>query len=167
MYLLHFPTDHPTTDTIPAAIQNAIKQSISVNSLTSGAVEAVYRSPNRGRVILNLLNSRKDILIHIDARFHWLSDFDTLVLNSKTAKGQWQKEVRPKGFPFPCCDYITAITLRVEISETAFVISANGIEIVKYPYRNGLVPPVSEIEYIFVDDRASKKAKLESLSVDY
>ena len=138
-----------------------------MNSLSSGAVEAVYTSPNKGRVTLNLLNSNDDVLIHVDARFDWYGWMDVLVLNSKTAHGGWQEEAHPKGFPFPCCGYVTTITLRVEIGEEAFIISANGLEIAQYPYRGVLCPPVNEIQYVFEDTGASVKAKLESLFVDY
>ena len=138
-----------------------------MNSLSSGAVEAVYISPNRGRVILNLLNSNNDTLIHVDARFSWSSWMDVLVLNSKAANDGWQEEAHPKGFPFPCCGYVTTITLCVEIGEEAFIISANGLEIAQYPYHGALCPPVNEIQYVFEDNGASVKAKLESLFVDY
>ena len=149
------------------AAENLTAQCITVNSLSSGAVEAVYKSPNKGRVSLNLLNNNNDTLIHVDARVDWYGWSDILVLNSKTANGGWQEEAHPEGFPFPCCGYVTTITLRVEISDEAFVISANGIEIAKYPYHDDLHPPVNQILYVFEDTGASVKANLESLSVDY
>ena len=161
------PADTPTAETAPAAIQSVTKQSIFVKSMTSGAVEAVYRSPNKGRVTLNLINSKKDILIHVDARFNWYGWRNILVLNSKAASGGWQREAHPKGFPFPCCGYVSTITLRVEINAGCFVISANGITVTKYPYRGALRPPVNQIQYVFEDTGASLKAKLESLTVDY
>lgn len=132
-------------------------------------MEAVYQTPDKGRVSLFLRNPNDDILIVIDARVDWYSWKHTLVLNSKTAHGSWQQEAHPSGFPFPCCGYVTRVTLRVEMSDSdsAFIISANGKEITKYPYREGLRPPISSIEYMFDDTGASKKAKLESLSVYY
>ena len=71
------------------AAGNLTTQCISVDSLSSGAVEAVYQSPNKGRVSLNLLNSNNDTLIHVDARFDWYGWMNILVLNSKTANGGW------------------------------------------------------------------------------
>ena len=159
-----FHTDQPTTESGSAA--TFTKQNITVNSLSSGVVEAVYRSPNKGRVTLNLLNSNDDVLLHVDARFDWYGWMDVLVLNSRTAHGGWQEEVHPKGFPFPCCGYVTTIALRVEIGDVAFFISVNGRELAKYPYRDELCPPVTQMEYIFEDTGASVKARLESLSVN-
>ena len=63
--------------------------------------------------------------------------------------------------------YVTTITLRVEITAGAFIISANGLHIAKYPYRGALHPPIHQIEYAFEDTGASKPAKLESLTVKY
>ena len=152
-----------------AAVQSTTTQSISVNSLTSGAVEAVYQSPNKGRISLYLLNGNEDILIVIDARFDWEGEKNRLVLNSKRAGQPWvvPDEVHPEGFPFPCCGYVSTITVRVEMGDEDFTISANGIEIAKYPYRDGLHPPVTEFRYRFEDTGASKKAQLESLSAYY
>ena len=164
--LIIMSTDNPTAETAPAAIQSFTTQSIFVGAMKSGAVEAVYRSPNKGRVHLNLLNSKKDILIHVDARFNWFGWRNILVLNSKPANGGWQTEVHPKGFPFPCCEYVTTITLRVEITAGAFIISANGLPVAKYAYRGALRPPVNEVQYVFQDTGASLKAKLESLTVE-
>ena len=135
--------------------------------MTSVAVEVVYQSTNKGRVSLNLYNNRKDVLLVVDARFNWYTWRNVLVLNSKPANGGWQTEVHPKGFPFPCCGYVTTITLRVEITAGAFIISANGLHIAKYPYRGALRPPIHQIEYAFEDTGASKPAKLESLTVKY
>jgi len=132
--------------------------------MMAGGLGAVYRSPDKGRVTLYLYNDREDILLVVDARFAWRRETNTLVLNSKFADGEWGPEVRPEGFPFPCCEYVTTITVRVDIGAEGFTISANGIEIVKYPYREGLHPPVTEIEYRFEDTGATKKAQLESLS---
>lgn len=75
--------------------------------------------------------------------------------------------IRPEGFPFPCCGYITMITLRVEIRNDYFLVSANGIPIAEYPFRRRLRPPVDVIEYYFEDADASVKAKLKSLTVEY
>ena len=163
------PTDYLTEETIPAAVQSTTTQSISVNSMTSGALEAVYQSPNKGRISLYLLNGNEDILIVIDARFDWEGEKNRLVLNSKRAGQPWvvPDEVHPEGFPFPCCGYVSTITVRVEMSDEDFTISANGIEIAKYPYRDGLHPPVTEFRYRFEDTGATKKAQLESLSAYY
>ena len=162
------PTDSPTAETVPADIQS-VTQCIFVDAMTSGTVEAVYRSPNKGRVTLNILNSKMDILIQVDARFDWYGWKNNLVLNSKKANGKWQKAVHPEGFPFPCCGYVTRITLHVEITAGAFIISANGVTVAKYPYRGSLHPPVNQIQYIFQDTGASTntKAKLKSLTVHY
>jgi len=144
-------------------------QSIVVEPLSSGGLEAVYRSPNKGKVTLNLYNEHEDILLHIDARFDWEGEKNRLVLNSRRAGQPWvvPDEVHPEGFPFPCCGYVSTITVRVEMGDEDFTLSANGIEIVKYPYREGLHPPVTEIEYRFEDTGATKKAQLESLSAYY
>ena len=140
-----------------------------MNSLTSGAVEAVYQSPNKCRVSLYLLNGNEDVLIVIDARFDWEGEKNKLVLNSKRAGKPWVviDEVHLDGFPFPCCGYVSTISVRVEIGAEDFTISANGIEIAKYPYRDGLHPPVTEIQYAFEDTGATKNAQLESLSAYY
>ena len=105
-----------------------------MNSLTSGAVEAVYQFPNKGRISLYLLNGSGDVLIVMDARFDWEDETNYLVVNSERAGQPWivPDEVHPKGFPFPCCGYVSTITVRVEIAED-FTISANGIEIAKMP----------------------------------
>ena len=164
------PTD-PSVETIAAAMENpqTAGQTISVNSMTSGEVEVVYQSPNRGRVSLYLYNSNQDVLIVIDARYDWEGEKNKLVLNSKHANAPWDvpAEVHPKGFPFPCCGYVTTISLRVKIGDGDFTISANGLEIAKYPYREGLHPPVTDIQCILDDGDAPMQAKIESLSVYY
>lgn len=128
-------------------------------------MEAVYQTPDKGRVSLFVRNYRNDIVIVIDARVHWYGWENKLVLNSKPVHGSWQKEIHPLGFPFPCCGYVTTVTLRVEITDSEFIISANGNEIAKYPFRENLMPPITEVEYVFDDTGASLKAKLKSLSV--
>ena len=130
-------------------------------------MEVVYKTPNKGRVSLFFRNSNGDILITIDARVDWYGWENILVLNSKPAHGSWMPEDHPTGFPFPCCGYVTTVTLRVELGDVAFIISANGNEISRYLYRPELRPPVTEIEYVFDDTGASEKAKLENLSIDY
>ena len=84
------PTD-PSVETIAAAMQNpqTTEQTISVDPMTSGEVEVVYQSPNRGRVSLYLYNSNQDVLIVIDARYDWGVAKNTLVLNSKFADQPW------------------------------------------------------------------------------
>lgn len=162
-------TDDDTAENepVPEQGETIVSQKISVEPMTCGAVEAVYQSPNKGRVVLYLRNNNTDILITVSARFHWYTWKNSLNLNSKPADHPWQEESRPNGFPFPCCGYVTRIIVRVEIGDGEFIISANGIEIAKYPYRENLHPPVTEILYFFGDTGASKKAKLESLSVYY
>nr|4AGG_A Chain A, GALECTIN [Cinachyrella]4AGG_B Chain B, GALECTIN [Cinachyrella]4AGR_A Chain A, GALECTIN [Cinachyrella]4AGR_B Chain B, GALECTIN [Cinachyrella]4AGR_C Chain C, GALECTIN [Cinachyrella]4AGR_D Chain D, GALECTIN [Cinachyrella]4AGV_A Chain A, GALECTIN [Cinachyrella]4AGV_B Chain B, GALECTIN [Cinachyrella]4AGV_C Chain C, GALECTIN [Cinachyrella]4AGV_D Chain D, GALECTIN [Cinachyrella] len=142
-------------------------QSIKVDPMKSGGLGVVYRSPDKGRVSLYLYNDGEDILLVVDARFDWRGEQNVLVLNSKFAGGEWGPEVRPEGFPFPCCGYVTTITVRVEIGADGFTLSANGIEIVKYPYRDGLPPPVTKFQYVFQDQGASETAQLESLSAYY
>ena len=106
-----------------------------MNSLTSGAVEAVYQSPNKGRVSLYLLNGNGDVLIVMDARFDWEDETNYLVLNSKHAGQPWivPDEVHPKGFPFPCCGYVSTITVRVEIAED-FTMALKLQRCLAYPY---------------------------------
>jgi len=135
--------------------------------ITTGTVEVVYISPNKGRVTINLMNSNEDILIHIDARFEWYSWKQKLILNSKTADGIWAEQVIAEGFPFPCCGYVTTIVLQVEVGDSAFVISANGIEIASYPFVLGLEPPVDAIVYAPDDSQASQQAQFESISIYY
>ena len=108
-------------------------------------------------------------MIIIDARFDWEGERNFLVLNRRHADQPWigPHEVHPKGFPFPCCGYVTKITVRVEIGAEDFIISANGIEIAKYPYRDGLHPPVTEIKYAFEGTGIQQAAQLESLSAYY
>lgn len=116
--------------------------------MTSGALKVVYISPISGRVTVNLLNENEGVLIHIDARFDWSDWRNSLLLNSRKADGTWGKRIEVEGFPFSCCDYVTTITLRVEIGESAFIISVNGVEFATYEYWQDLGPPVNTI-YIF------------------
>ena len=165
----HISADYSATWASPANIQILASPSevYEAPGTTNATVEVVYKSPSQGRIVVNLKNANEDILIHIDARFKWYSSINTLILKSKKADGGWQQEVRPEGFPFPCCGYITTIILQVEIGDSAFVISANGMEIASYPYRVGLEPPVDVIEYIPGESQASIRAQLQSISVYY
>ena len=164
----HFPTDYSASPTRSAVLQVIADKEVSLKpGRTSGGVKVVYSSPNKGRVTVNLMNANGDILIQIDARFDWYTWKNILVLNSKKVDGNWGTQVQPTGFPFPCCGYTTTITLHVEIGETAFVISANGKELVSYPYREGLAPPVDTVTYYFGDTGATEKAELQSISVCY
>ena len=126
--------------------------------MTSGTVEVVYISPATGRVTVNLLNSNEDVLIHIDARYDWGDWKNVLTLNSKKADGRWGKHVQVEGFPFE--HYIT-VTLRVEIGESAFIISANGVELTTYEYRQDLGPPVDTITFF------GGKGELKTITVYY
>ena len=139
---------------------------IGVEHLKIGqTVEVVYRSPNKGRVSVNLAAAKTDIILHIDARYKWHSWKNSLHLTS--FHGHWQKEQRPKGFPFPC-EGVTTITLRITVAKKYFIISANGIEITKYRFRGSLTPnKVVKVQCALDDSTASKKAKVEKMSISY
>ena len=133
----------------------------------SGAVEAVYQSPNGGRVGLVLRNANGDIVVSYVARFDWYGWNNILVVDSKSLDGRWEQKYCPLEFPFPICGYVTRITVRVELGMEGFTVSANGLEIAKYSYMKKLLPPVTRIDVLVDDKGASRKAKLESLSIYY
>ena len=130
-----------------------------MDSLTSGAVQVVFRSPDDGSVTVNLFDSANDVLVLINMSFFW----SQLMLLSITAQGSLHQEIYPLSTYIPCCG--SEITLRIDISETGFLISANGIEISQL--ESGLASPVAEVEYLFVDYGTPIKAELLSMSVDY
>ena len=136
--------------------------------MKSGAVEAVYISPDEGRVGLVLYNEAGDIVVSYVARFSWRDWSNVVVLNSREANSErWKQKRCPTEFPFPICGHVTRITVRVELGEKGCNISANGLQIAYYEYREELLPPVTSIHVLVEDKDASKKAKLESVSVYY
>ena len=137
------PTDFSTA-------RSSIQQNIITHNEISmspgmnfGVVDVVYLSPDKGRVTVNLMNANDDVLIHIDARFDWYTWKNILVFNSMKAGGEWGEQIEAEIFPFPCCGMLNA--LRVEIQESSFVISANGVGIASYPYRENLGLQLTEL----------------------
>lgn len=130
-----------------------------------GRVDVLFVSPDKGRVTVNLMNANDDILIHIDARFDWYNWKNILVLNSKKADGGWGEEVHAETFPLPCCGSLNS--MHVEVRESSFVISANGVGVASYPYQENLGPPVDVVVYNFEDTGASMKAQYIGTGVYY
>ena len=144
---------------------------IGVETLNIGqTVEVVYLSPDKGRVSVNLRSGNGDHVLHVDARYEWKSWKNALVLNSAVGHN-WQKTERetPSGFPFTWEGVPTTIVLRITVHKGFFNISANGVEIAPYRFRESLHPStVNKIEYVFEDVGATeKKAKLESITVKF
>ena len=116
---------------------------------------------------MNLVNANEDILIHIDARFDWYNWKNVVILNSKKADGEWGEQVETDQFPFPCCGLIIPIAIRVEMAKSAFVITANGMDVAAYRYREDLGPPVYKVVYRFEGNSATVKAQLKAVTVLY
>jgi len=141
--------------------------SIQVKNMSTGAVEAVYQSPDGGRVGLVLFKENGDIVVSYVARFNWKGWKNTLVVNSKSSDGRWGPKKCPLHFPFPICGYVTRISVRVTLDTDEFIVSANGIEIARYDYMPELRPPVTTIAVLVDHESTSRRAKLESVSVYY
>ena len=74
---------------------------VSINTFEAFmGVHCQYIPDGTGHVSVNLVGSDKDSLVvfHHDARANWKGK-DVLVLNTKI-NGNWQREIRPSGFPF-------------------------------------------------------------------
>ena len=130
------------------------------------AVDAVYISPPKGRVFVDLMNANDDILLRIDAIFEWYGWKNIVVLNSKKADGDWGEQVETDQFPFPCCGQQIPIAIRVEI-DSSFVITANGMDVASYPYREGLCPPVDKVIYRFEPSGEHEIAELKTIAFSY
>ena len=143
------------------------RYAVGVESLTTGqTVEVVYKSPNSGRVYVNLENIVNDVALHVDARYNW-RDVRTLVLNTYQHDA-WQEQLKLNNFPFPCNGERTTITLQITVRENDFLISANGVDITTFTFRGSLTPDtVTEIVVVLDDANASTLAELEKVSVSF
>ena len=153
---------------ILAVLQESIYETyIQPKPMSTGAVEVVYQSPDGGRVGLVLFNEEGDIVVSYVARFNWKGWKNTLVVDSKSLDRRWEQKNCPLHFPFPICGYVTRISVRVTLDKDDFIVSANGIEIARYGYMPELRPPITRIAVLVDDEGASRRAKLESVSVYY
>ena len=115
------------------------------------SVECVYKAPDKGKCTLNLLTEEdEDIAFHVDARYDWKGDVNTLVLNSRIDGAYGRPEVRPSpsGFDFtPGVD----VTVKIVAAENGFSIFCNGVPIpTEYKYRHGLTQAsVVKVEWFF------------------
>ena len=143
------------------------RYAVGVESLTTGqTVEIVYKSPNSGRVYVNLENSVNDVVLHVDARYNW-RDVRTLVLNTYQYNA-WQEQLKLHNFPFPCNGERTTITLQITVWENDYLILANGVNITTFTFRGSLTPDtVTEIVVVLDDTNASTLAELEKVSVSF
>ena len=73
------------------------KRNITLHDFGSGyAVEGTFRSPQAGRVTLNLMDESEDnIILHVDARYNWYTSKEVLVLNTHAVNGGWGQEEKP------------------------------------------------------------------------
>ena len=127
--------------------------------LDSGSMEFMFRTPDKGRVNLNLFSKNGDDLLHVSLRFDWNNWKKILVLNSRNVGQHWGKEAYPKGFTF---EANKTVHVGIEITTKGYHVSANHKKIGEY---TGILLPVDMASYYFEDTGASIKAKLISFKV--
>ena len=142
---------------------------LAVEPLTTGQiVEVVYKSPDYGRVYVNLEDTINNVILHVDARYVWYSDVNTLVLNTYDYQNRWLKQVEVNNFPFPSNGVQTTIHLQIVVRESEFLIVANGISLTTFAFRGILTPDtVSEVAVYLDDYGSSTPAEVEQISITY
>ena len=142
---------------------------LAVEPLTTGQiVEVVYKSPDYGRVYVNLEDTINNVILHVDARYVWFNNVNTLVLNTYDYQNWWQTEVKVDNFPFPSNEVQTTIHLQIEVRESDFLITANEIPLTTFAFRGILTPDtVSEIAVYLDDYGSSTPAEVEKLSISF
>ena len=141
------------------------KHNITVHDFGSGyAVEGTFRSPQAGRVTLNLVDDSEDnIILHVDARYNWYTSKEVLVLNTHTVNGGWGQEERPLTTNFDFTPDVR-VTVRVEAEDSSFLIFCNGRYVDYYNHRLP-VTEVKKVQLIYEDDNENPTGELESLAV--
>ena len=141
------------------------KRNITLHDFGSGyAVEGTFRSPQAGRVTLNLMDESEDnIILHVDARYNWYTSKEVLVLNTHTVNGGWGQEEKPLTTNFDFTPNVR-VTVRVEAEAGRFSIFCNGRYVDYYNHRLP-VNEVKKIQLIYEDDNENPIGELESLAV--
>ena len=120
------------------------------------------KSPCSGRYHLDLIDNVNNTFVHVlhvDARYNWIGDVNTLVLN--TFQGDiWNEEVRPSGFDFT---HDISVTLQVKAEEDGFRILQNANEIAFFTHRL----PVTSVTRIRVLSSGNKAAQDAALTVKF
>nr|3AK0_A Chain A, Ancestral congerin Con-anc [synthetic construct]3AK0_B Chain B, Ancestral congerin Con-anc [synthetic construct] len=88
---------------------------------------------NAKRFSINVGESTDSIALHIDHRFSYGADQNTIVLNSMVDDG-WQQEQRSKNFPFTAGEHFQ-ITITFDI-DTFYIQLPDGHK-VEFPNRHG------------------------------
>ena len=80
--------------------RNVHDRHILLDNFGDGSVmKMTFTSPNKGRVKLKLMDeAEENTVLSVPARYEYLNDVDTLVLNGYKAGVGWGKELRSKGF---------------------------------------------------------------------
>ena len=141
---------------------------VDIETLTAGqTVKVVYKSPDAGRVYVNLQDSMSQVVLHIDARYDWNGEVQILVLDT-FQNNIWQSKITPPNFPFPCNGQQTTITLEIFVQQNDFLIIVNDVPLTTFAFRGSLTPDtVTEIAVVLDDETASTHAKLDEISISY
>ena len=161
-------TLHPVSAQELASIQYRICKSVGVESLTAGQiVEVQYKTPDSGRVSVNLRAANGDYILHADSRIKWYTWTNRYLFNSNT-NGMWQEEQTVLGFPFTCPPVPTTITVRIAVMPKEFVVSVNDIILATYTFRGALTPDkVVKVECGLDDGTATIMGKVVKISVSF
>lgn len=139
MKLLFIPTDFPNPRTSPATTQVKTATELIQSPGTSGALEfTIWTQWEFNVFLMSGEEEKEDVLVHIEGDYY----YQILILASKKFGEPWTWP-ELAGFTLER----GTLTLRVEIGESAFSISGNGINLATYEYKEGLRPPVEKIAY--------------------
>ena len=137
-----------------------------VPSLRLGeTIETLYKNPTVGRISVNLMTASGDVALHVNPRHVSGGTGSHLLIDTKL-NGKWQNHVVYPGYPFPANDVSTRVLLTITVKQNGFLIAANGIEIVEFPYRASLgYETVRSITWATQLESGDEKAVLESVKL--
>ncbi|KAG5841650.1 hypothetical protein ANANG_G00168890 [Anguilla anguilla] len=105
--------------------------------------------PNIDRFSINVCDSRKNIALHIDARFDYGVDQRVIILNSME-NGSWQDEVKERNFPF---HWGQEFEVTIIFADDRFYINLHDGHVLQFP--NHLAD--KQYDYICIDGEVTIK----------
>ena len=140
-------------------------KALGVSSLGVGQVfEVVFKTPNSGRVSVNLRADNNDYILHVDIRiavFHYKDKF--ILTRYSPALGWNFQEIA--GFPFTCPPVSTTVTVRITVRTHDMLVEVNDMSLATFPFEETLTADkVSRVECALGDISAPIKGSVEKIS---
>ena len=140
-------------------------KALGVSSVGVGQVfEVVFKTPNLGRVSVNLRADNNDYILHADIRIAIGAYKNTFLLGRSSPALGWNIE-EIAGFPFTCPPVSTTVTVRITVRTDDMLIEVNDMPLATFPFEETLTADkVSRVECGLSDISAPIKGSVEKIS---